>query len=542
MNSHIYNNVLGMTTGYKSVVFQRTFLFFCFFILLFFPVAAQEVDDETITEGLHYKVEMQASLSHGDHEPLWLNANKYGLSSLDKSNGYLRASLERPLTNDNEKKWGWGAGIDLAGAYGFTSKLVVQQAFVEGRWLQGTLTIGAKEYPMELKNQLLSSGSQTLGINARPVPQVRLALPNYWALPFTNGWVSIKGHVAYGKTTDDKWQKDFTHQQSKYTEGVWYHSKAGYLKIGNDYRFMPVSLELGLEMAAQFGGKSYKTGLADVVENEGGLKGMWHALIPGGSDATETTYQNVSGNQLGSWLFRLNFDYDTWHFGIYGDHYFEDHSAMLHLDYDGYGTGAEWDVRKKHRYLLYNLKDILLGVDFRLKGNYWINNVLIEYLYTKYQSGPVYHDHTVNISDHIGGMDNYYNHSIFTGWQHWGQAVGNPLYTSPLYNEDETVFFKNNRFVTWHIGIAGSPNYNFNYRLLATFQRSFGTYAKPLVYPCDTQHLLAEANYDFSSYSQLHGWSVKAAVGADFGKTYGKNIGFQLTIAKIGTFQLKSKK
>lgn len=516
-----------------------------FYLLGLLPlqVCAQYDEEDDKTEGLHYKVEMQASLSHGDHEPLWLNANKYGLSSLDKSNGYLRASLERPLTNDLGKKWGWGAGLDLVGAYGFTSKLIVQQAFVEGRWLHGTLTVGSKEYPMELKNQLLSSGAQTLGINARPVPQVRLALPDYWAIPFTHGWVSLKGHIAYGKTTDDKWQKDFTHQQSKYTEGTYYHSKAGYIKIGNSYRFLPVSLELGLEMAAQFGGESYQTGRAPVVKNEGGLKGAWHAFIPGGGETVEmgTAYENASGNQLGSWLARLNFDYDRWYLGIYADHFFEDHSSMFFLDYDGYGSGSEWDVKKKHRYFVYSLKDIQLGLDFRLKDNYWINNLLVEYIYTKYQSGPIYHDHTPHISDHVCGIDNYYNHYIFTGWQHWGQAIGNPLYRSPLYNEDGTINFQNNRFVAWHFGIAGSPNYNLHYRLLATFQRSLGTYTQPFANPQSTQHLLAEADYRFSYYSPLYGWSVKAAVGADFGKTYGKNLGFQLTIAKTGTL-LKGKK
>ena len=535
---------LGVTDGQKSIVLRRSFLFFYFFIFLFFPVAAQQDDDdEEPTEGLQYKVEMQASLSRGDHEPLWLNANKYGLSSLEKSNGYLRASLERPLTNDMGKKFGWGAGIDVAGAYHFTSKVVVQQAYLEGRWLYGTLTIGSKEYPMELKNQLLSTGSQTLGINARPIPQVRLALPDYWALPFTDGWVSIKGHIAYGKTTDDKWQKDFTQLKSKYTEGAWHHSKAGYIKIGNSYRFKPISLELGLEMAAQFGGKSYKTGHGDVVENQGGLKGMWRALIPGGGETVEqgTVYQNASGNQLGSWMFRLNFDYDTWYFGIYGDHYFEDHSSMLHLDYDGYGTGSEWNVKKKRRYVVYDFKDILLGVDFRLKGNYWINNVLVEYLYSKYQGGPIYHDHSEGMSDHVCGKDNFYNHYLFTGWQHWGQAMGNPLYTSPLYNDDGAILFKNNRFSAWHFGISGAPNYNLRYRLLATFQRSFGTYDKPFADPENTQQLLAEADYHFSYYSPLNGWSVKAALGADFGHVYGKNIGFQLTIVKTGTL-LKGKK
>lgn len=111
---------------------------------------------------------------------------------------------------------------------------MVQQAFAEVRWLHGVLSVGAKEYPMELKNQTLSSGSQTLGINARPVPQVRLALPEYWKVPILNGWLQMKGHIAYGKFTDQNWQHDFTQRKTKYSDGVLYHSKAGYLRIGNE--------------------------------------------------------------------------------------------------------------------------------------------------------------------------------------------------------------------------------------------------------------------------------------------------------------------
>ena len=125
---------------------------------------------------VRYQVEMQGSFSHGK-TPLWLNANKYGLSSLSSTNGYLRGSLVRPLSLDSARRWGIGYGADVAVPLHYTSHVVVQQAFVEARWLHGVLSVGAKEYPMELKNQTLSSGSQTLGINARPVPQVRLALP-----------------------------------------------------------------------------------------------------------------------------------------------------------------------------------------------------------------------------------------------------------------------------------------------------------------------------------------------------------------------------
>ena len=236
---------------------------------------------------LHYQVEMQGSFSKGK-TPLWLNANKYGLSSLDKNNGYLRGSVIRPLATDSARRWGMGYGVDVAVPVNYTSHVVVQQAFVEARWLHGVLTAGAKQYPMELKNQTLSSGSQTLGINARPVPQVRLALPEYWTIPILHHWLHIKGHIAYGMMTDDNWQHEFTQRKSKYADHILYHSKAGYLKIGNEDAFCPLSLEVGLEMADEFGGKPYRM-VGDKMEQvptQGGLKGMWDAFIPGGADAT----------------------------------------------------------------------------------------------------------------------------------------------------------------------------------------------------------------------------------------------------------------
>lgn len=354
---------------------KKAFVFSAF-LLLPLSVSAQYLWQEDVDPGkldlgkdIHYNVEMQGSFSKGK-TPLWLNANKHGLSSLEKNNGYLRGSVIRPLGTDSARRWGIGYGLDVAAPIHYTSNVVVQQAFVEARWLHGVLSIGVKEYPMELKNQTLSSGSQTLGINARPVPQVRLALPEYWTLPFAHHWLAIKGHIAYGKMTDENWQHDFTQRQSKYADGMLYHSKAGYLRIGNEGSFFPLSVELGLEMAAEFGGTPYKkvNGVMQVEPTQGGLKGMWQAFIPGGYDASDGEgYHNVAGNTLGSWVFRINYDADSWKLGFYGDHFFEDHSAMFFLDYDGYGTGDQWNTHTKRRYYRYKLKDMLLGLELNVK-------------------------------------------------------------------------------------------------------------------------------------------------------------------------------
>ena len=469
----------------------------------------------SLFDSLQYRAELQGTFSGGDHTPLWLNANKYGLSSLKKANGYVRGAIKRPLSNDDGRRWGVGYGVDVALAAGFTSTFILQQAYIEARWLKGVLTVGAKEQPMELKNQELSSGSQTLGINARPVPQVRIALPDYWSIPGTRNWLALKGHIAYGKTTDDGWQKDFKAPNTRYTENTLFHSKAGYLRIGPKN----ITFEFGLEMASQFGGKSYmyENGVEKVYENSSNLKAFWNALIPGGSDATDGNFKNVEGNQLGSWVMRLNFDQPTWNIGVYADQFFEDHSMMTHFSKSGDG------------YFRYDFKDWLLGAELKLKDCRWLEGVVVEYLYTKYQGGPVYHDHTANVDIQISGRDNYYNHHLFTGWQHWGQVMGNPLYRSPLYNDDRKIEVEHNRFKAWHLGFNGSPIDGLHYRVLATWQRSFGSYYYLPPTPVENVSLLAEA-----SYALRHGWLVKGAFAMDNGKLRGESYGVQLSVIKTG--------
>lgn len=208
---------------------------------------------------------------------------------------------------------------------------------------------------------------------------------------------------------------------------------------------------------------------------------------------------------------------------------------MLQLDFDGYGSGEDWNSKKKHRYLLYDFKDWMLGAEVNLKWGSWLRTVVFEYIYTKYQSGPLYHDRTPDISDHIAGRDNFYNHGIFAGWQHWGQVMGNPLYRSPLYNDDGRIMVENNRFMALHLGVAGEPTDNLHYRLLGTYQEGLGTYDNPYTRQHHNISVLAEATYSFDK-NMLKGWSIRGGYGMDFGHILGHNYGFQLTISKTGLF------
>lgn len=499
--------------------------------LLAVPVTAQ-----TLTSGLRQAYEVQYAASHGQ-TPLWLNANRYGLSSLRGENGYVRGCVERPLRPETDGASSVGYGADVAVTMGHDRRLVLQQLYAAVRYKHVVLTLGQRQEPMALHDAALSSGSQTLGINARPVPGIRLEVPRYYDIPGLGGWLGVRGHCFYGWLTDGQWQEDFTASQSHYARGEQLHTKAGYLRLGRedcDDDF-GLRLELGLEMACQFGGTMYHTA-SGTVKGAAGPRAWLNAFTASGSDEVDPTYHNVGGNQLGSWVMRWTFDDEDFRLSLALDHFFEDHSSMFFLDYDGYGAGQAWDERQTNRWLVYPLKDMMTGVELELKHFAWLKGLLFEYLDTRYQSGPIYHDHNPGISDHLGGDDNYYNHYLYQGWSHWGQVMGNPLYRSPIYNTDRTLTVQDNRFCAWHVGARGSwsaaSGHRLDYRTLLTWQRGLGTYQGPFLTPQRNFSLLAEATWQpgpRASEVWRHA-SLRLAVGMDRGALLGNNVGLQTSV------------
>lgn len=473
-----------------------------------------------LTHDIEYHAELSSTLSSGDGSPLWLNSNKYGLSSTERNSGYVRGGVFRPVEADSDRLWRIGFGADIAVPVNYTSHFVVQQLYADFEYKKVRLSVGSKERGMELKNDLLSTGGQTTGINARPIPQVRLELPDFWTIPHTGGWLSVKGHLSYGMFTDGAWQEDFITSPStqKYTSGTLYHSKAGYLRIGNKDKSR-WSFTGGLEMAAEFGGKMWNVGkrLDDdssfngkYVKGRTGIQGFWNAFIPGGSDARDGDYKNVEGNHLGSWVFSLDYQGKGWSARAYMDHFFDDHSQM---------------------FVQYGWKDLLAGIEVQLPDNPFATSVVMEYIDTKDQTGPLYHDGTATLPDQISGRDDYFNHAMYTGWQHWGQSMGNPLIISPLYNDSHEIRFEHNRVKGHHFALAGQPSKEFSYRVMYTHLKSWGTYLLPLIDTRRADFFFAELGYSPKRYK---GWSAKAAFGTNGGSLLGNSTGATLTIAKRG--------
>jgi len=460
-----------------------------------------------IDNGLTYSVESGVTVASGEHSPLWLNANKHGLSSISKDNGYIAAGVFRPLEVD--KKFTYGYGLELAGAYNFTSNFIVQQAYLDLKYKKTGISIGSKERSGEFVNEHLSSGGLTLSGNARPIPQVRVGLPDYVIVPGTGQWLSFRGHIAYGRFTDDNWQKEFTSPMGKRTTDVLYHSKAIYLKLEKE-AVCPLKFEIGLQMESQFGGTQHNNGKTFKMPSK--IKDYFKALIPmaGGEDTPVADQTNVEGNQLGSWHFSLNYKLKGWNLRAYYEHYFEDHS-MLVMEYP-------W-------------KDGMIGLEITPPANPFVSGVVYEYIGSKDQSGPVYWDHNNVINEQISARDNYYNHGFYTGWQHWGMGIGNPLFTSPIYNANGKIVFYNTRIAAHHLGISGQPTEEIQYRVLLSHSNNWGTYDLPFKEIRKNTSALVELTY---APRRITGWSFTASGALDRGSMLGNNAGGMLTICKTG--------
>ncbi len=376
-----------------------------------------------------YMVRMGGELGKGDHNPFWFNANKHGVSTINNNNGYLRASVMRPFDLNKDFTYSWG--VDLVGGVHYNSAVYLQQLYFSLKYKPLMLEIGSIEREPELKNPYLSTGGLTLSNNNHPIPQVRLGLAEYWAVPFTNEWFSIKGHIAYGMYFDNGFQKKFTDDGAfrtppgEMTIGVYvknaiFHSKALYGKIGNEEKF-PLWFEGGLEMPARFGGKCYMSdGTSFKAPHK--LSDFIRILVPlnGDDSSLQMDQDNVLGDHLGSWNFALNYKYSDWLFKVYFEHQFNDHSQLF----------AE-----------YSWRDALVGLQIDFPKNRIIDCFLFEWLKSTDQSGPVYWDTTIAFPEQISALDDYYNHGIYGGWQYAGMGMGNSLFISPIYNTNKQLLF-----------------------------------------------------------------------------------------------------
>lgn len=510
------------------------------FSLILMPLSVWGQEQARVSEWAKIGYEIQTALvaSTGKYAPFWLVSNRHGLSSLENNHANLSCGLFREF--DRKKGFTWAYGAEVAGAYNHYSPFYLQQLYADVKYNCWELSVGCKKRWSEGKHRTLSGGGLTFSPNASPIPQVRFGINEYTAVPWLfKGWVQVKGHFSYGRHTDDRFQQHYTVKAvsgTRYSTDILFHEKTAFLKIGNREK-TPFSVEAGLEMVSQFGGRLWEQnpdGNVLVYDFPNSYKEYIKAFVPmaGGEDAPHEDKVNVNGNILGSWNFSINYETVDWKVRAYYEHYYEDHSGLLGFDYHTTHEG----VRKLITYLPW--RDGLYGWELTIPKNRIVSTIVYEYLTSRDQSGPVLHNSGESLPEQAGGMDHYYNHEYFQSWQHWGMAICNPHTLSPLYNGNFNLTMPYQRLRSHHLGLDGSPHASWQYRVMASWSKHWGSVVKPLPNPQTQLSMMGEVTY---CPMQCSGWQFSGALAFDRSGLIGNNFGGMLTICYTGRLKTEKK-
>jgi hypothetical protein len=460
---------------------------YIYFLFLFLPIMSQAQNDT-----IKYDVGFMGVASTGKYAPFWLQSNRYGLIPASPASAGVMAGINKDFgTKKRLFDYGFKANL-LVQAYENKTATYLHEFYAKARFSVFDLIIGAREEQLGNQDSTLSCGGFLFSKNARPMPKITIGIEHFTAVPFTYGFLEVKGVLAHGWFTDNI-----------YATNLYLHHKYIYAKIGGK---LPVHLQYGFDHVAQWGGNvpvygQQPTGFSDFVD-------IFFARA-GGKNSTMNDQFNALGNHIASQSTKLDLD-------------------LSNFTISGYWQKISEDGPIKNFWNAPNKADGLWGVSIRNAQFPYIKGILYEYLQTTDQSGP-YLDKDGII---YGGGDNYFNNGIYqNGWTYFSRTLGTPFISSPVYNKDGSVSIENNRVVVHHFGIEGDI-VGYSYKFLSSFSKNYGTYSAPLVpYGVKNTSLLLEVNKQFPALSNME---VGCSVGADFGKLYGNSLGCLFSIRKRG--------
>lgn len=485
-----------------------------------------------IQRRLDLSLDLLGNVGGGDNAPFWFTSNRQGLSPTNSSGIMLDLGLDGGMRLPSQFYFNYG--MEVAVAANYQSDFYLQQAYIEAGYKWFDLSIGEKERWGELINHNLSSGALTWSGNSRPIPQIRLEVPEFTRLGILGRLVSLKGHIAYGWYQDSNWRAGRAAMYSnppQYTEKILHHSKSFFIRIGDAERF-PLEFTAGLEMFAQFGGICYNRFMGsdktkyEKYEFPHDFNAYVQAFLPTNKPGGQT---NENGNSYGSWHLAFDLTMHKWKYRLYYEHFYEDHSSML-------GTEYKADMSGEKSFISYGFKrnwmDGLFGIEVIAPESLPFKDIVFEVLNTRGQCGSVCNFWPEIVPEGMDGRDEMYNHWIYSSISNFGYYEGSPMLVSPIYNNDGDLSPKSNRVLTFHFGIDGKIASSIDYRLLVSHTSHWGTYSFPLSQREEITSILIEGIYKFKGGQ---GWKAGISLGGDFdsGTLIGNSKGVMLTVSKI---------
>ncbi|MBR6432210.1 MAG: hypothetical protein IKS64_05090, partial [Muribaculaceae bacterium] len=350
-----------------------------------------------------YNVGLTINTGGSEFAPYYISSNRHGTVTQQHS-ALLSAGIKHDM--DTTRRLSWGAGAEMWGGWSSSidyqrydsehmawtsnpqhpARLWMQQLWIEGKHRGVFLTIGQKDIDPEFVNRDLSSGDLVMSGNARAAFGARAGFINFQNVPFTHGWLQIKGEYGYYRHHSTIWLKNhYNYYNNFITTHYWFNYKNIHFCTNPN---KPLILTIGAQAACQFAGNAYyyeKGEKSMTVKMKPTFKAFWRALFAGSGGENQGDQAYVQGNHVGSWDIALDY-----HLPI-GDMVRGYYQSLWE---DGSGIGKM------------NGFDGLWGVEYRSGGHGIVTGAVVEFLDLMNQSGAIHFSYKDIIDDfHPNGSD-----------------------------------------------------------------------------------------------------------------------------------------
>jgi len=433
---------------------------------------------DSLKTHITYDMTAEAFAGTGDYNAYQLVTNRHHAVGTRSNTAYLRGAIN--IDHTLAKDLVLSGAIDAIASVHADHKIYLQQCYANLSYKSFFIEAGSRERNLVVRDDLLSIGSFVKGINAKPIPQVLIGTKGFWNLD------SDYREKAFYKSPDPN-------VNPLYATGQYYHQKHLYFRTNPTKPFFVL---VGIEHVAIFGGTShiYEKGILVTKEKSAKIKDFFNVILPIGDRnyfENDTPEDWSYGNHIGVMTYQFGWNIDSSHqLQAYLDNPFED------------GSG----VRKG------NGGDGLWGIQYRntSQKKQYIRGAVLEYFQSTNQSGPIHWDPNdypeplrSQITDKVVGDDNYYNHNFYGSYSYYGMTPGIALITSPIYNNNGSLRFLDNRVKAWHIGINGEITDRLSYLVKGSYREGWGTYPRPLAqkhhsFDAMLQGIYKSGNWEFS--------------------------------------------
>jgi hypothetical protein len=455
----------------------KSILIFTFFLLQF-SVSFGQLDS------LRVHFTGMATFGTEGYAPFWITSNRYGIFNESINDALLMPGFHWPVKIG--KKLNIETGFDLAIKRNL-EETFIYQGYVNLRLGKLTLMMGRQEFTLGQYSEDLSSGSFLVSNNAKPIPRIGIGFYDYVEIPYTKGWLYVKGAINHGWLDNDRLE------HSKFNKPLL-HEKFLYLKTGN----IPINPHIGLIHTAIYGGE-------DANGKKAGVD-YWAVFFGKGSSVSDNRGEetNALGEHLGILDFGLNTSLVGYDFTFY---------YQIPITSSG-GYTANFSRNK----------DFILGLLMEREGKSLLTGFTYEWVRTNIQLGEGIPDPNVdgkfivpsdpadqeflrqyysglgypvedftterewwtfletynNYGLTYGGREDYYNNYLFKHIYN-DRVIGNPLFiTKPTLqrwaNNSDGPYVISNRILGHHFGLRGWFMDQLQYRLLFTFTRNRGAW------------------------------------------------------------------